>query len=117
MLDKEGIGKYGLFEQSEERPFVICVGTNVKYAAIHQFGGVITAKNKTKKSVTIPARPFLIVQDEDWTKIRSYIAKYAVTSLWSLECSTGIPACEQPEPDRPQTRMSVSLCDRLQFGV
>lgn len=46
-------------------------GTDVKYAAIHQFGGVIRAKNAKalrfkiggqwimRKSVTIPARPFL----------------------------------------------------------
>lgn len=65
------------------------VGTNVKYAAIHQFGGktgatVIRPKNKKAlfwpgarhpvKMVrhpgsNIPARPFLLVQDEDWQEI------------------------------------------------
>jgi HK97 gp10 family phage protein len=48
------------------------VGTNVIYAAIHEFGGVIRAKNAkalrfrtkdgqwhTVKSVTIPARPYM----------------------------------------------------------
>jgi len=66
------------------------VGTNVKYAAIHQLGGVITAKNKpylrfkiggqfiSKKSVTMPARPFLMVQDEDWEKMRRYLGSYIV---------------------------------------
>lgn len=66
------------------------VGTNVKYAAIHQLGGVIMAKNKPylkfktgdrwaqKKQVTIPARPFLMVQDEDWEKMRRYLAGYIV---------------------------------------
>lgn len=47
------------------------IGTNVVYAPIHEFGGVIRAKNSpylrfkigdrwvSKKQVTIPARPFL----------------------------------------------------------
>ena len=35
------------------------VGTNVIYAAIHQFGGRIEAKKKNRKAVTMPARPFL----------------------------------------------------------
>lgn len=59
----------------------VSVGTNVPYAAIHQFGGVIRPKKakflavggfdsdgKAKggaKHVTIPARPFLGVNDED----------------------------------------------------
>jgi len=37
------------------------VGTNRVYAAIHQFGG----KAGRGKKVTIPARPYLVVQDED----------------------------------------------------
>lgn len=52
------------------------VGTNTKYAAIHQFGGVIKPKNgpylifptgggrfARVKQVTIPARPFLPLDD------------------------------------------------------
>lgn len=52
--------------------------TSVIYAAIHQFGGVIRPKNKPYltfkvpgggfrrvKQVTIPARPFLGINDED----------------------------------------------------
>jgi phage virion morphogenesis protein len=72
------------------------VGSNVEYAAIHQFGGTIYAKtekglnwryNKSgankpswarKMSVTIPARPFLGIDAEDQTEIiviaESYIA-------------------------------------------
>jgi len=65
------------------------VGTNVKYAAIHQLGGTIPArvilprrakalrwidragKVRFAKRVSIgpteiPARPFLVIQDEDW---------------------------------------------------
>jgi len=56
----------------------VLVGTNVKYAAIHQFGGEIVAKNASAlaftladgttvvtKKVTMPARPFLGVDAED----------------------------------------------------
>lgn len=63
----------------------VAVGTNVKYAAIHQFGGIIRAKNKPylkfniggrwaqKKEVTISARPFMLVQGEDWKNIKARI--------------------------------------------
>lgn len=56
-------------------------GTNTEYAAIHQFGGVIRAKSAKalhfqiggawvmKKSVTIPARPFLGLDAADETEI------------------------------------------------
>jgi len=52
-------------------------GSNVKYAAIHQAGGVIKAKGRAlrfaipgvgfvlTKKVTIPARPYLGVNEED----------------------------------------------------
>jgi len=57
------------------------VGTNRIYAAIHQFGGVIVPKNAknltfkvgdkfvSTKKVTIPARPYLGISDEDWDMI------------------------------------------------
>lgn len=53
------------------------IGSNLAYAAIHHFGGEIRAKNAdklhftiggrhvAKKSVTIPARPALGLNDED----------------------------------------------------
>ena len=64
------------------------VGTNVIYAAIHQFGGDIEASRSKylkfriggrwaqKKKVRIPARPFLVVQDEDWQEIKEAILEY-----------------------------------------
>ncbi len=48
------------------------IGTNVVYAAIHQFGG----KAGRGKKVTIPARPFFMVQDEDWTEIKAALTDY-----------------------------------------
>ena len=41
------------------------VGSNVAYSAIHNFGG----KAGINKSVDIPGRPFLVVQDEDLEQI------------------------------------------------
>jgi phage virion morphogenesis protein len=48
------------------------IGTNVVYAAIHQMGGRAGRGGKAK----IPARPFLMVQDEDWTEIGRQLAEY-----------------------------------------
>lgn len=82
------------------------VGTNVVYAAIHQFGGKINmaarselfVRNRYKRggkkgqfkkgtaagrghtigahSIPIPARPFLAVQAEDWTEIKKAITDH-----------------------------------------
>ncbi len=72
------------------------VGTNVEYAAVHQFGGkigprIIKPKNKKAlfwpgaahpvKSVkhpgaTIPARPFLKIPETGMEKIRQKLARY-----------------------------------------
>jgi phage virion morphogenesis protein len=45
------------------------VGTDIVYAAIHQFGGETGRGNKT----IIPARPFLGVREEDWAEIESML--------------------------------------------
>ncbi|MEA4892643.1 MAG: phage virion morphogenesis protein [Peptococcaceae bacterium] len=68
------------------------VGTNKKYARTHQFGDSRTIRTKRKKSlafriggkwivrkqvhVTIPARPFLGITDEDMTEIRATVAEF-----------------------------------------
>jgi phage virion morphogenesis protein len=84
----------------------VAVGTNVVYAAIHQLGGTIVQaarseifvrnryvkgpkkgsfKRGTKagagmtfreRRIVIPARPFLMVQNEDWTQIRGVLNRY-----------------------------------------
>jgi phage virion morphogenesis protein len=53
------------------------VGTNVIYSAIHQFGG----KAGRGKKVTIPARPFLMVQDEDWSEIKAALTEYLLKGI------------------------------------
>jgi len=53
------------------------VGTNKVYAAIHQFGGEAGRKSKR---VTIPARPYLLVQDEDIAEIRASITAHIMAA-------------------------------------
>jgi len=48
------------------------VGTNVVYAAIHQFGG----KAGKLRKVNIPARPYLQLTDEDMEEILKAIKDY-----------------------------------------
>lgn len=48
------------------------IGSNKAYAAIHQLGG-LAGKNK---KITIPARPYLVVTDDDFEDILSQTQKY-----------------------------------------
>ncbi|MDF1592598.1 MAG: phage virion morphogenesis protein [Desulfobacterales bacterium] len=79
----------------------VIVGTNKKYAAVHQSGAAKGSFNKgspvdmmirahLRKGIKvrahtrrmklprgdIPARPFLMVQDEDWSEIRAALSDY-----------------------------------------
>jgi len=81
----------------------LIVGTNVKYAAMHHFGGKINKNVTVKKfwrymdkafgkriparkvlvrshqrhmKFEVPERPFLMVQDEDWRVFRRIIGDY-----------------------------------------
>ncbi|WP_130472361.1 phage virion morphogenesis protein [Candidatus Magnetaquicoccus inordinatus] len=48
------------------------VGTNLIYAAIHQFGG----QAGRNKRVTIPPRPFLAIQDEEMGEVMDIINRH-----------------------------------------
>lgn len=48
------------------------IGSNKAYAAIHQLGGQAGKNKKT----TIPARPYLVVTDDDFEDILSQTQKY-----------------------------------------
>ena len=50
----------------------IVIGSNKVYAAIHQLGGQAGKNKKT----TIPARPYLVVTDDDFEDILSQTQKY-----------------------------------------
>lgn len=59
----------------------VAVGTNSVYGATHQFGAKQGAFGKTKRGGPIPwgdipARPFLVVQDDDWAEIRETLAAF-----------------------------------------
>ena len=53
------------------------IGSNLPYAAVHQFGAtikpraakVLMFRGHVAKSVTIPARPYLVLSDEDRSEI------------------------------------------------
>lgn len=51
------------------------IGTNRVYAAIHQFGG----KAGRGRKVTIPARPYMVVQDEDLDQINNVLEDYLLS--------------------------------------
>lgn len=80
------------------------VGTNVLYAAIHQLGGIIRAigdflaftladgRKIFAKSVTIPARPFLGIDEDDETEILRIAEDYvAGPSTGSGQAAEGAP--------------------------
>lgn len=50
----------------------VVIGSNKVYAAIHQLGGQ-AGKNK---KITIPARPYLKLTDDDFDEIISIVEKY-----------------------------------------
>lgn len=67
----------------------VMVGTNLPYALIHQMGGTITPKNAKRlvfdkpgggkafaKKVTIPARPFIGISNEDLEEAKATIAAF-----------------------------------------
>jgi phage virion morphogenesis protein len=50
----------------------VTVGTNMAYARIQQHGGMAGPGHKVK----IPARPFLVIQDEDVEEIMAIVARH-----------------------------------------
>ena len=74
------------------KPEGVAYGTNVKYAAIHQYGGTIRAKGKKlkfrigkrwaqKASVTIPPRPFLGISKDDQEEIEAIVKDHLEEAL------------------------------------
>jgi len=53
----------------------VTVGTNMEYGAIHQFGG------RAGRGSVIPARPYLLLQEEDYPKIAAIIERH-LTERW-----------------------------------
>lgn len=65
-------------------PFAVTVGTNVKYASIHHFGGTIRPRSGKalrtpfgpRAKVSMPARPFLLLQEQDKAAIARVLRGY-----------------------------------------
>ena len=70
-------------------PDKVMVGSNLAYARIHQEGGIITPKNAKKlvftgrggkkvavDKVTIPARPYLGVSEDDMDDVKAAMTKF-----------------------------------------
>lgn len=47
---------------------------NKPYAAIHHYGGQAGPGRK----VTIPARPYMMIQDEDWNEIKTALTEFLI---------------------------------------
>ena len=52
----------------------VVISANKVYAAIHHCGG----KAGRGKKVTIPARPYMMVQDEDWVEMKAALGDFIV---------------------------------------
>lgn len=72
----------------------IFIGSNLIYARIHQFGGIIKPKKGTRlrfkgangkwcapKEVTITARPYLGMSKEDWLEVRATITAFMTKAM------------------------------------
>ena len=66
----------GLMGAINYKPFSkkVVVSANKIYAAIHHFGG----KAGRGRKVTIPARPYMMVQDEDWVEMKAALKDFIV---------------------------------------
>jgi len=55
----------------------VAVGTNIVYAAVHQFGiGARSSLKSRRRMPAIPARPYLGVRDDDWPEIKDAISRW-----------------------------------------
>lgn len=74
------------------KPEGVAVGTNVRYASVHQEGMTIKAKGKflkfavgkgfaQVKQVKIPARPFIGISSDDQTEIKAIVTQHIKEAL------------------------------------
>ena len=71
----QDVGELRRSVQYEAGQTYVRIGSNLKYARIHQFGGTIHFK-KRKGSVTIPARPYLGVTPNERNHINNLFRAY-----------------------------------------
>jgi len=73
-LTASGVLRRSIHYAAESRAITIAAGPS-DYAAIHQFGG----KAGRGRKVTIPARPYLMFQDEDVNYLEMTLVNYILT--------------------------------------
>ena len=72
ILQRHGFLKQMVYKAESRRVLVFPRGESSKYAAIQHFGGQAGRGHK----VTIPARPFMLIQQEDWAEIKKLAEAY-----------------------------------------
>lgn len=71
MVSGAGGGLFGSISYNAYSDKVVMVANKI-YAAIHHFGGMAGRGKKVK----IPARPFMMIQDEDWQEMKEELSNY-----------------------------------------
>lgn len=64
-------GLFGTISYKAYSDKVVMIANKV-YAAIHHFGGMAGRGKKVK----IPARPFMMIQDEDWREMKEELSQF-----------------------------------------
>ena len=75
ILQEQG-GASGLKDSIDYKAFNdrVVIFAGKVYAAIHHFGG----KAGRGRKVTIPARPYMMVQDEDWVEMKAALGDFII---------------------------------------
>lgn len=71
MVRGAGGGLFGSISYNAYSDKVVMVANKI-YAAIHHYGGKAGRGHKVK----IPARPFMMVQDEDWREMKEELSQF-----------------------------------------
>jgi phage virion morphogenesis protein len=77
LVDKGVSG--GLMASISYRPFTdkVVISANKVYAAVHQFGiGRRSSLRSRRVMPAIPARPYMLIQDEDWREINDELIEH-----------------------------------------
>lgn len=72
ILQRHGFLKQMAYRAESKRVLVFPRSEAQRYGAIHHFGGMAGRGHKAK----IPARPFMLVQNEDWAEIKRIAETY-----------------------------------------
>lgn len=74
-LTKSAVLKRSIDYKATSDAVMVGAGSNLKYARIHQLGG------KAGRGVTLPARPYLGLSDEDRADVQELVADFIADAL------------------------------------